>query len=395
MPHALNQNSDPAERKVAIAIETFFPFPWHLEVTQGIMTYGEQHGWNCTIDPYLILQQRNKGPVFDGVIGRLSSQLISIVENTQLPAVNVMGSNFTENLPHLPSLTVDMAEMMRMAVEHLLACGYTQFGYVGLARLTSEKKKVQRLADILRQAGVSTLEHILLPDDFENDQRTTLAVGEKLSRWLVTLNKPVALVVLTPTLMPLIVPLCKELGLRVPQDVGIIGLVCDEATSLTSSPALSYVNSDFFSHGYQAAEMLDKLMAGETVHPVHRLFSPERVMVRESTDVTICDDALVSDVLQFLSNHIRRSPTIEEVADHFSVSRRTLERRFSESLGRTINAEIKRLKVEHIKSLLLETKLTVSEIAVDLGFSSSSYLTKYFKNESGLKPSDYRKKYKK
>lgn len=377
--------------KVAVAIEMHFPYPWHLDMCQGIMQYGEDHDWTCVIDPYLLSLSDSTAPDFDGVIGRINHDIAQALEGHDLPAVNVLGSNFVTYQEHVPSLKLDIADGMRKMVEHLAVSGYRRIGYIGVERLSGHEKKLAVLAEMLSAHNLPPAEGLLLTDDFENKRETTLEVRAQLKRWLIGLDKPVGLLVQDSTIPSLLIPLCKEMGLRVPEDVGVVGFNTDEVISLALSPTLSYITSDYFQHGYQAAAILDKLMAGQEIHPKHRLFAPGRVVVRESSDVFISDDPLVSDAVRFIAGHVRQNPAIEEVAGHLGVSRRKLERHFSESLGRTIQTEIKRLRIEYIKRLLLETERSLSDIAMDFGFSSTSYFAKYFKGELGMTPSAYRK----
>lgn len=379
--------------KVAIAIEMHYPYPWHLEMSQGIMQYGEEHGWTCVIDPYLLSLSDTKATDFDGVIGRINQEIGQALEGHELPAVNVMGSNFVTYLDHIPSLKMDVVEGMRMMVDHLITSGYRCFGYIGIERLSGHERKLAFLAEVLAAHDLPPAKGLLLADDFDHERETTLEVRAQLIRWLTELDKPVGLLVQDATIPSLLIPLCKEMGLRVPHDVGIVGMNTDESMSLASSPTLSYISSDYYQHGYQAAALLGDLMAGKKMHPKHRLFKPDRVIVRESSDVFLCSDPLVSDAVRYIAGHLRQNPGVEEVAEHLGVSRRKLERHFAESLGRTIQNESKRLRVDLIKSLILETERSLSNIAIDFGFSSTSYFAKYFKDEVGMTPSAYRKQY--
>lgn len=390
-----NDTSQSKPFKVAITIEMHYPFPWHTEMSQGIMQYGEEQGWTCTIDPYLLSLSEDNVPDFDGVIGRINKEIGQALEYHDLPAVNVMGSNFVSYSDHIPSLKFDLADGMRKIVDHLIISGYRRFGYIGVERLAGHEKKLAFLAEILTAHALPPAEGLLLADDFDIKRETTLQVRSQLHLWLSTLKKPIGLLVQDATIPALLIPLCKEIGLRVPEDIGIVGMNTDESMSLTSSPTLSYISNDYFQHGYQAAALLGELMAGKKVHPKHRLFKPDRVVVRESSDVFLCSDPLVSDAVRFIAGHLRQNPGVEEVAEHLGVSRRKLERHFSESLGTTVQHEIKRLRIDLIKNVILETERSLSNIAIDFGFSSTSYFAKYVKDEIGMTPSAYRKQYEK
>ena len=59
---------------------------------------------------------------------------------------------------------------------------------------------------------------------------------------------------------------------------------------------------------------------------------------------------------------------------------------FSEVTGVTIEKYIINQKIERVKELLVYDELTISEIAVELGYSSVAYLSAQFKKVTGLTP---------
>ena len=75
------------------------------------------------------------------------------------------------------------------------------------------------------------------------------------------------------------------------------------------------------------------------------------------------------------------------------LSRSTLEKRFVGVLGRTIHAEIQRLQVERAKQLLSRTNLLVKQIAQRSGFKWVPYLTRVFRQHTGLSPVEYRRRF--
>ena len=68
-----------------------------------------------------------------------------------------------------------------------------------------------------------------------------------------------------------------------------------------------------------------------------------------------------------------------------------LSRLFSEVEGITIERFITRQKVERIKELLFNNEKTLSEIAFEMDYSSSAYLSTQFKKETGMTPSEFKK----
>jgi LacI family transcriptional regulator len=81
---------------------------------------------------------------------------------------------------------------------------------------------------------------------------------------------------------------------------------------------------------------------------------------------------------------------VAEVAQAVKLSRRSLEVRFRAALGRSIRAEIERVRLEHARSLLGETDLPTSQVAELCGFGSPSYLALVFRRKFGRAPTRYR-----
>lgn len=83
---------------------------------------------------------------------------------------------------------------------------------------------------------------------------------------------------------------------------------------------------------------------------------------------------------------------LKELARNAGVSRRQLERLFSQTLGEPPGVTYRNIRVDRAHSLLAETDMSVSEIAAATGFSSVSVLTNHFKTRHGITPYGKRKK---
>lgn len=83
---------------------------------------------------------------------------------------------------------------------------------------------------------------------------------------------------------------------------------------------------------------------------------------------------------------------IQDVCERMNVSHSTLYRRVREACKQTPNRVIARYRCEKAAWLLRNSGLSISEIAYDCGFSSSTYLSRTFKQFYGVTPSDFRKK---
>lgn len=113
--------------------------------------------------------------------------------------------------------------------------------------------------------------------------------------------------------------------------------------------------------------------------------------VADTTEVLLCSDPMVYEALLFIKAGARRCLQVEDVAEHVNASRSTLIRRFSRALGRSVSYEIRLQQVNQLKRLLMQTSRTIEEISVDCGFSSPGQLSRFFRREVGVSPSDYRR----
>jgi transcriptional regulator GlxA family with amidase domain len=89
-------------------------------------------------------------------------------------------------------------------------------------------------------------------------------------------------------------------------------------------------------------------------------------------------------------DNLARDLSAEDVAHQMGLSHRQLTRRFRQALGRGINAEMRRKRLEEVARLLRSTKRTVADVASATGFHSSDYLHRTFRRAFHTTPRRYR-----
>ena len=82
--------------------------------------------------------------------------------------------------------------------------------------------------------------------------------------------------------------------------------------------------------------------------------------------------------------------SVESILDEVPMSRRAMERKFRDHLGRTVLAEIRRVRLEFVKALLTDTDLPMPTIAARSGFSGARRLAVVFRQIVGITPTAYR-----
>ena len=185
----------------------------------------------------------------------------------------------------------------------------------------------------------------------------------------------------------------KVVGPRVPEDIAVLGIDNDELLCELADPPLSSIPLNTEKTGYEIAEVLDAMMNGRDQSDKVITVSAKNVVTRQSTDILAIEDEEVSSAIRFIRERARDDIQVGDVVDATMLSKRALQQRFKNALGRSINDEIRRVRMDMVGKMLVETNLTVSQISHKLGFVDFEHIGRYFKKQKGMNPTDYRKKH--
>jgi LacI family transcriptional regulator len=300
------------------------------------------------------------------------------------------GYGWYDSASEIPFFAADNATIARLAAEHLLDRGFQRFAFCGYPPTPingwSEERAVAFEARV-RDAGYSC-------EVFVGRHRTARSwapMQRTICRWLASLKKPVGLMAATDKRARHVMEACKTIGLRVPEEVAILGVDNDEMLCHLVSPALTSVKQGTRQLGYRAAAVLDAMMNGVKPRQLKFVVPPEGVVCRGSTDVLAIEDSEVADAVRFIRDHACLGVKVRDVADMASVSRSTLESRFESLLGRSIHGEIRRVQIERAKELLAAGNVPIKQVAMMSGFKSVQYLTHLLRETTGETPAEYRR----
>ena len=118
----------------------------------------------------------------------------------------------------------------------------------------------------------------------------------------------------------------------------------------------------------------------QTIHKAARSKQPE-----EHTS------EMVQKAQQLIRQYYDQGVTLEEIAGKLFVSEEYLSTQFKKETGMTFSETVRKYRIEKVKKLLLETPFKLNQIAELAGYSDSKYMSKVFKEEVGMLPSEYRK----
>ncbi|MCA9234638.1 MAG: DNA-binding transcriptional regulator [Planctomycetales bacterium] len=382
--------------KVALLIETSRGYGRGM--LRGISRYARHHGpWEFYITPgdfaqTLPLMKQWGG---DGIIARLETEAVA----REVCAANVptiildVSQNIPLDIPDLQrfsEVVSDSNEAGRMAAEHLIDRGHTQFAYVGeYGRLWSRNREMG-FRSALQKHGFDA--HVYEPPT-DGDLRSWEREQAVLIQWLADLPKPIGMMACNDDRGRQVLDACRRAGVKVPLEAALVGVDNDELLCELAMPPLSSVALNSDAGGYRAAALLDDLMSGRRRKPQRVTVEPIGVVERRSTQATAQYDPDVAEAILFIHDHAGQNIGVDDVVKHVKMSRRTLEIRFRDVVGRSPYHELQRVRVERARRLLMETDLPIPRVAAAAGFSSNAYLSQVFQKWVGKTPSRFRREH--
>jgi LacI family transcriptional regulator len=376
--------------KIILRIETSVAYGRGL--LYGIAEYSRIHGpWAFYSEPGA---EQTTLPRLDkwgatGIITRIpdESNLEPFIGDG-LPTIFVP---LKEKIPGFPNLIDDCHAAGKMAAEHLLDRGFRNFAFCGFSDMHWSRDRRQGFTKTIATAGFET-------QCYEQPRAGVVRYYQKeqrlLADWLNLLPKPVGIMTCDDEHGRHVVEACKFAGLRVPEQVAIVGVDNDELVCALSDPPLSSVAVNTRKAGYEAAALLDRLMTGEEEMADQKIIvRPLYVVTRQSTDVLAVEDREVAEALRFIQQNANRPIQVTDAASAAALSRRVLEKRFRKIMGRSIYSEINRQRIGRVARMLVETDHSISQIALSLRYPSVKHIARSFRRQMGMSPLAYRKKF--
>ena len=371
-----------AVKRVAVVMQPVRPYC--RAVLRGVASVSAQAHWEC-----ILISADSPPPVIDlggfvnGLIGHFSEKvLLEHVERARVPAVDISPA---ERHLKLPRVSTDDVAVGRLAAAHLLSLGLPHFAFVGSRAHYYSMLREKGFKHAVAAAGLQS--HVFLNGDGTQGTRSDVPLEE----WLKRLPKPIGVLASTDARALDVLAVCRKLEIDVPRSVAVLGVDNDEVFCELANPTLSSIALSTQRIGYEAARMLDRLMAGEKPAEKQLLIPPAGVVPRRSSDIPAIVDPDVAAAVRYISLHVQDDLQVADLLREVPMSRRTLEHRFLKALGRTPAAEIRRAQVEVARQMLSETDESMARVALAAGFRNAKQLGASFHHETGATPSEYRR----
>lgn len=367
---------------------------WNIhEINLGVAEYAKQANWILN-DIMCHSGQLPSQWTGEGVITLINKEhthvradFVEMLRKLKVPVVN-LGDYAADFIK--ARVLPDNIEIGRIAAQHFLSRGFRHFAFCQFGSATVVHERLAGFRELVEARG-----HLFYHLNFETvplAERTQ----ENLLPWLAVqlrdLPKPVAVMAQYDAEANDVVRACRLHGIRVPEDVAVVGVDNDPIYSQFGPVRLSSVNSNRQLAGFKAAEILDGLMSGKPQPKLLRI-EPDGLEVRASSDFLAAEDVHTAKALRYIFENFRRPITVEDVVAHSGSSRRNLYKLFQRQVGHPIYVELMRQRIEEAKRLLRSTNEKLQYIADESGFIDADRLSKSFKRFCSLSPSEYRVEY--
>jgi LacI family transcriptional regulator len=358
----------------------------------GVAEYAQKANWILN-DIMCHSGQAPSGWDGDGIIAHVNNRheqaLIALLRKARVPVVNLGALN----APCISARVLpDNEAIGRLGAEHLLGRGFTHLAFY---RLTSSPVVMERMEGFRK--AVLSAGKIFHELDCERpgaqpgrrpagNHRLLPLLGSQLKR----LPKPSGVMAQYDGEANDVCRACEVSGLRVPEDIAVVGVDNDSIYSQFGPVPLTSVESNRRLAAFRAAELLDRIMGGERWHEKTVRIAPEGVVVRQSSDILAVEDQHVSKALRFIGANFTTPITVDDIVQQSGISRRGLYNRFERIVGHPIYEELMKQRLDRAKWMLRETDHKLQLVADECGLVDAERLSKSFKRYCGLSPLEYR-----
>jgi LacI family transcriptional regulator len=355
------------------------------DVLRGLMQYANLAGNWEFVRPTMYSVERNRSlrpkDIHGAVIMVHSMASIRRLRRARVPIVNVAHTLDVQILQQeqLHSVLPDDDAIGRSAYLYFKERGFRSFAFCGHPTVGWSRHRQHAFTESARNDGCAC--------------EVQLEADAVSAAWISRLPQPVALFAANDRYAWLAIDACRATRRRVPEDVSILGVDNDLLLVDLVKPTLSSVQSGGYEAGITAGEVLSNLIARKRVPDIVRIIPAQAIVTRNSTEVLAVRDDDVVSALSFIRQSSSKPIGVADVVAEVMVSRRNLERKFREVLGRSILREIRRVRIERACALLRDTSFEMPAIASACGFASHVRFSTVFRQLAGESPTSYRRKH--
>lgn len=365
---------------------------WHEDLMQGIARHCSARGWHLNLEPAL----RGYVPTDwrgDGILTTLGGDIAQFKRfwrNADCPAVSL-----SLNHPQLtmPRVGFDNHAAGVRAAEHFLERGFHSFAFYHPGMSHAGRLRRDAFAAAVEQSVNADFVSLEIESASSEDGPGSWSARQDALREMLDLApKPLGVLASDDSSGVEVIEACQTLGLEIPHDVGVLGMLDMPLFRQSTTIAMSSITVDFDTNTRVACELLAALMAGEPVPNEPILFPPTGIATRASTDVIAARHPGVAKAVRFMMDNYDQSIDVPNVVAASGISQTRLYAAFKDDIGQTPAAVLTRIRLDKAKRQLTQTSDTLDAVAQDCGFGSRINLYRQFHRSFGISPGQYRKR---
>ncbi len=383
---------------IRLIMLTDFTETFSHRLLRGILGYARQsrEQWVVCRMPLSFQEQRGIDGVLqwgrewraDAILGKFSTS--GDVWRYAKEGLVVVAQDHYRLVEGIPNLTSDYRATGRLVAEYFLERGFKNFAFCGYADTVWSQERCEGFKQRLEEkegCGFSRMEEELADQPWQtNDMR--------LIHWLRTLPEHTAVMCCDDRQASSVLMACDEAGIKVPQDMAVMGVDNDDLCDEFCCPTLSSVNLDIEHGGFEAARVIEGILRGERGCIRDILIPTLGVVTRGSTNTFAVNDPYVEKAVDIIHDNLTRSFSVGGLTKLLPLSRRLLEIRFKQATGKTLHEYITDRRIDYFASLLLQSNEPVKVIALRLAFNNYGNLSRVFRERMGCSPTEYRIRHK-
>lgn len=322
----------------------------------------------------------------DAIIGQFDDD--DNVELFRENGIIALAQDFKSRFAVIPNITSKYEQTGQMAADFFLQKGFRNFAYYGYKDVVWSEERCMGFRDRITEKGFGDYFYEYQKQPLEN---LWYYESEPLIQWIKLLPHPIALMACDDTRANKIMEVCRILGIHIPEEIAVLGVDNDEIICSLSDPPLSSVSLNIVKGGYEAAQLIDKLIQNRGAACEDVIIQPVTIVNRLSTDIYATDHPAILAALKYIHQNLANRLNVEDIVRQVPLSRRLLEVRFREVTGQAIYQYISDLRIERFSQLLLASTEPIADLAIQVGFADSKNLARQFKLWKGCTPLEYRK----
>ena len=380
-------------KKIGILIER--QRSYGRQLCEGIVCFAQtRNDWTLNMLEWEDLRSPERLKTLDGFIARLiNDQISDALERTHKPIVDVYVNRQRDGISSSDQAALQIGQM---AAKHFIEHRFTHFAFFG--------HEGKPYSDLRRDAFVNSLQLNHFSCKVYKTPKTALQAFDEvvlrqeryqagperksIIRWLSNLERPIAVFCSHDLRAYQLCSICRDIGIKVPDEVAILGVDDDALICNFTNPTISSIDPNAKEIGFAAAEELEQRFLGNPPRSIRT--RPGHLIERGSTKTYPVDPPWLSDALVLIKSSISKRLTATDVYKHVGKSHTLVNKAFREVLGTTVMKEIAATRITEAKRLLRNSHLPIAEVAKLSGFASLEYFTNAFSIAVGQSPANYR-----